>query len=329
MSSPDRNKILVLTHPNDESALTVVSLLRARGESVDVVDPGALEQPSVDIHITSELRLSAVLRFGSTVVRTETLKAIWFRKPGLITAVPPDPVDRLVLEESRAVLADLWNALDCFWCPAPPARIREMQMKLRGLVAAQAVGFQIPDTLASNEPDAVRAFVHAHDCRVVSKQAGSQMIGRHVPQFGRFTEAVGRNLMARPRGLTRCPMIFQPQVPKYREVRATVVGQAVFAAQIDSQQSKRSSVDWRRRDDLSQGWIATKLPADIERMCVQLVQRLGLNYGAIDLIQTPARQYVFLEINPGGQYGWLEAESDLPISEAICTLLQQAEERRL
>ena len=49
-----------------------------------------------------------------------------------------------------------------------------------------------------------------------------------------------------------------------------------------------------------------------------LVRRLGLRYGAIDLILTPEGDYVFLEINPNGQWQWIEEPTGLPITSALC-----------
>jgi glutathione synthase/RimK-type ligase-like ATP-grasp enzyme len=63
------------------------------------------------------------------------------------------------------------------------------------------------------------------------------------------------------------------------------------------------------------------LPRDVERRCVALVGRLGLTYGAIDMIVTPDGRYVFLEINPSGLYQWIEVATGLPITDAICDLL--------
>ena len=56
-----------------------------------------------------------------------------------------------------------------------------------------------------------------------------------------------------------------------------------------------------------------------------LVRRLGLAYGAIDLVLTPDGRYVFLEINPNGQYLWIEQLTGLPISEAIAEWLMHRE----
>ena len=63
------------------------------------------------------------------------------------------------------------------------------------------------------------------------------------------------------------------------------------------------------------------LPPEVQERCVRLVERLELCYGAIDMILTPDGRYVFIETNPSGQYIWIENETGLPISAAICDFL--------
>ena len=60
--------------------------------------------------------------------------------------------------------------------------------------------------------------------------------------------------------------------------------------------------------------------ADIERLR-RLHARLGLAYGAYDLIVDRTGELVFLEVNPGGQWLWLEEATGVPISRAVATLL--------
>jgi glutathione synthase/RimK-type ligase-like ATP-grasp enzyme len=67
------------------------------------------------------------------------------------------------------------------------------------------------------------------------------------------------------------------------------------------------------------------LPAAIEEKCVALTQRLGLRFGCIDMIVTPEDKYVFLEINPNGQWRWVQELTGMPIAEAIADLLIHAE----
>ncbi|PSB57762.1 MvdD family ATP-grasp ribosomal peptide maturase, partial [Chamaesiphon polymorphus CCALA 037] len=63
------------------------------------------------------------------------------------------------------------------------------------------------------------------------------------------------------------------------------------------------------------------LPADVEAKLLQFMEYFGLNYGAIDIIVTVDGRYVFLEVNPVGEFFWLELYAGLPISNAIADLL--------
>ena len=61
----------------------------------------------------------------------------------------------------------------------------------------------------------------------------------------------------------------------------------------------------------------TEIPKSIELKCIELVKRLELKFGAIDLIKDKNDNFVFLEINPNGQWAWIEMDTGLQISDAI------------
>jgi glutathione synthase/RimK-type ligase-like ATP-grasp enzyme len=126
-------------------------------------------------------------------------------------------------------------------------------------------------------------------------------------------------------GLDLCPMTFQERVAKELELRVTVVGRRVFAAAVDSQAAETTREDWRRDGVSLEGrWREHALPETLEEKLLALCRRLGLNYGAIDLILTPDGRYVFLEINPVGEYFWLEsAPPHFPLSEALAEVLAE------
>jgi hypothetical protein len=95
----------------------------------------------------------------------------------------------------------------------------------------------------------------------------------------------------------------------------------VFAIEIHSQQSEKTKHDWRHYDFDKVAHCVHELPDRVRNQCLALVQALDLRFGAIELIVTPNNEYVFLEINPTGQYQWLEALTDLPITDSIVELL--------
>ena len=79
----------------------------------------------------------------------------------------------------------------------------------------------------------------------------------------------------------------------------------------------------RRRSDVELEHSRHDLPDEIRSSCLRLVRALNLRFGAIDLVLTPDGQYYFLEINPNGQWLWLEDKLGFPITNDIATWLQQ------
>ena len=111
-------------------------------------------------------------------------------------------------------------------------------------------------------------------------------------------------------------------MPKRYDVRVTVIGDEALAARIDSQADPEARVDWRRADPGKLVHGVEELSADVASRCVELVASYGLNFGAIDLAATDDG-YVFFEINPNGQWAWLEQTTNLPLRARLADLLTQ------
>jgi glutathione synthase/RimK-type ligase-like ATP-grasp enzyme len=102
-----------------------------------------------------------------------------------------------------------------------------------------------------------------------------------------------------------------------------------MSASLDSQTSERAAHDWRRDGlQMVQDWRLYQLPREVEEKILRLMDYFSLNYGAIDIILTPDGRHVFLELNPSGEFFWLERNPGLPISEAIADLLMGHSPRR-
>lgn len=105
----------------------------------------------------------------------------------------------------------------------------------------------------------------------------------------------------------------------------TIVDESVYACRISSQAYSETKTDWRRATSLGLKLKhqIIELPADVSTRCVQLVSMLGLRFGAIDLIESDT-DYTFLEINPNGQWAWVEELTGASISSAIARALNGA-----
>jgi glutathione synthase/RimK-type ligase-like ATP-grasp enzyme len=190
------------------------------------------------------------------------------------------------------------------------------------LALAARLGWRIPRTVTTSEPQALLDFYEACGGRIIAKASVPlELAGREGEKREPYTRPVRRRDLLTCRALRHGPVTFQEYVAKRAELRVTVVGDRVFAAEIDSQASPRTRHDWRHYDNTRARYSVHALPPDVEALCVAVTRALGLCYGAIDLILTPDGEYVFLEINPNGQWAWVEELTTMPIADAIADLL--------
>jgi len=125
-------------------------------------------------------------------------------------------------------------------------------------------------------------------------------------------------------GLRVAPVIFQEYV-KGTDVRVTVVGDTVFPCLVEKVASMTHKVDWRM--GFYNGDITfhqdVDFPEDLAQRCVEMVKAMGLNFGAFDFIKDSTNDYWFLEVNPNGQWGFVEGAAGMPISSTLAKMLLQ------
>jgi len=253
-----------------------------------------------------------------------TVTAVWYRRVAIGQRIPAtmDPrLRRPAIDESHAAVYGLITSLDAFHLDQVQ-RVRRAESKQLQLKIAHEVGLRIPRTLITNQPDAVRQFARECEQGMIMKTLTSFSVYEADKQHMVFTNVVGHEDLEHVGDLRYCPAIFQERLPKALELRATIVGERVFTASIDSQQSENARVDWRRDGiGLIDSWQHHALPGEVERALLEVMHALRLNYGAADLILTPQGEYVFLEVNPNGEFLWLDKHLGLPLSSAIADLL--------
>src|SRR5262249_26224271 len=136
-------------------------------------------------------------------------------------------------------------------------------------------------------------------------------------QFEIYTRRVDPNDLRDADAVSKCPVLLQELVPKRRELRVTVVGDSVFCTAITPADGTRFPIDWRAVNDTSLRYEATTLGRELENRCVETTRRYGLVFSALDLVETPSGDIVFLELNSNGQWAWIELETGQPISKAF------------
>jgi glutathione synthase/RimK-type ligase-like ATP-grasp enzyme len=252
------------------------------------------------------------------------IRSIWYRRP-----VPPipsseitDPVaQEFIVAESKAMLDSIWRNLDCFWVSHPDS-LSKAEHKLYQLKVAQEIGFELPPTIVTNSPEVAQAFYTNQDRAVIYKPLHQGRLVRGEAISLIYTNPIEPEEARHLEAVTYAPSLFQAYVPKHVEIRVTVIGRQVFAVEIRSQDQTDSRHDWRRGDATALHHELHSLPPSVESKCVALVRTLNLAFGAIDMILTPDGKYVFLEVNPNGQWAWIQQLCpDIPLRETLAELL--------
>ncbi|GMU56016.1 MAG: ATP-grasp ribosomal peptide maturase [Candidatus Xenobia bacterium] len=249
------------------------------------------------------------------------VSALWYRRYFAGGRLPLELGDtrEACVGEARRTMYGCIASMGCFQLD-PLICVRKTDHKELQLQKAREFGLEIPPTLITNDPEEVKAFFHAHDGNIVTKTQSSFAIYRGGEEQVVFTTPVRKESLEQLDGLRYAPMMFQALIPKKVELRSTVTGKRVHTAYVDSQKSELSSVDWRRDGvGLIDSWHPYELPDQVREGLLRVTEHFGLNYAAADFIVTPDDRYVFLEINAGGEWFWLQRI--LPIAESLAEVL--------
>ena len=254
-------------------------------------------------------------------VDLSSISSVWYRRPTApkIDYDLPSNLSQFVRDECYDFIRGLWYSLDCFWISEPDA-IRRAEHKVYRLTIAARLGLPVPRTLVSNDPERIRSFAHTCASGVVAKAVYMGFL--NDPPRSIFASTINPVELEDTQSLRMAPVIFQERIRKICDIRVTVIGQKVFAAEIRSPYSD-SIPDWRSAEIDKLEYRVHDLSSTIQDKCLYLVRQLGLTFGAIDLAITEEGDYFFFEINPNGQWAWIQPKTQLPLTATLANLLER------
>lgn len=330
-------RILIVTHRADLHADVVADRIAALGHR-----PFRLNLDEFPAAFSLDLTFAGgrwdgtlCYRPGGDVLAIADIGAVWARKPAEFAFESADlgPQEKAyATEETEHVLLGLLYSLECCWMSHPGA-VRAALWKGEQLLRAARMGFQVPVSLIANRPEPVHRFRAAAGGDIVFKTLASPFLGADKVgadqriATGIATTRITDDCLELLDAVSEVPCFFQVHVAKAYELRVTVIGDRVFAAKIHSQDDDRTRIDYR---DFSADirYESYPLPSGIARRCRDFVHSYGLTYGALDLIVTPAGDYVFLENNPGGQFLFVEQlVPELRMTDAVAEFLIEGASR--
>src|SRR5438309_5322132 len=307
--------ILIITNRNDYTVDFLILGLRKRG-----IPHVRFNTEDFPLHASGSWAPtggSINLEKSGRKITFSEIDGVYYRRPA--RPIIPKDMDSdttdFIVRESGEFLSGLWRYLDCRWVNHPD-QIRLAESKIEQLSRMRKMGIEIPETMITNDSQVARKFYEENRGDIVAKTLRASQSRSEDKSWIIYTNHVSEESLELLDTVKLSPVIFQSRVQKVSDIRVNVVGTKVFATEIFSQEMEATRVDWRR-DTLSLKHEIHTLPARIEDQCRNLVGSYGLVFGALDLVRTKESDYVFLELNPNGQWAWIEALTGQPISNTL------------
>jgi glutathione synthase/RimK-type ligase-like ATP-grasp enzyme len=311
--------ILIVGRRDDPHVASVVRSLEDGGAQFALLDTFG----SLSDGLRLDVATGVSLQVGDGKWNTREFGAVWWRqKPRFV--VPTATADHLydyffVHREWNHVIDFLAEETAGAFAINLRDRANFANNKLTQLKVAVECGFKVPETIVSNDVSAVASFVSGGG----SQRCVYKPLTPYMPPSGMITytsEIDIKQITSSPDTLRVAPGIFQKFIEKNYELRVTVVGDKTFSARIDPHHSVDSAVDWRKTifDDI---YLEHDLEPELNERILAIHRRFGLFFCAYDLIVDRSGAAYLLDVNPAGQWMWLESRLNYPISKHIAAAL--------
>lgn len=218
--------------------------------------------------------------------------------------------EEIINNDCRSSLAGgLTTCFDGFWLSHPIATERAGN-KLFQLSIAKQHGFRVPETLISQDPESVRSFV--------SERSASRAIVKTVAGGGKglflFTQFVGYQELESDDSIRVCPAIYQEYIQGDTHIRLNCFGDRSHAGRIITK-----DLDWR--PNLNVPVSAWDVPHELHLKVRKVLDAMGLEMGIVDFKVTSEGEFVWLEVNPQGQFLFLEPLTTVPYTRLFAEYL--------
>lgn len=248
-------------------------------------------------------------------------EAVWCRRlpkpPGLNRSLGED--DGFILVEERRFTRWLIGLLENHpirWINPPPVSLAA-ENKLLQLKRARAHGLAIPRTLVTAQPERFKAFLRREGSLVAKPLCGyswDYASGETLTAFANLIDAKSAATLS-DADIGQCVTIYQELIAKVADIRMLILGQDIFAYKI-SQDGKEQHLDFRigffEEDHLR--YEPIDLPSPLKTKLNAFIASLGIDLASADFALTADGEFVFLDLNPNGQ--WLFLEAGWPASRA-------------
>ncbi|WP_146203758.1 hypothetical protein [Azospirillum sp. TSO5] len=250
------------------------------------------------------------------IFNLDSAPSVWWRRPQpFATTIENDPVaSGYIAGEAR----HYWGSVVQWLLHKSefinnPNKHRQIDRKTYQLASAKRAGFSIPSTCVSSSVQAIETFLLNHPKVIFKSFSGSEEFWQPTRIWRDEYRSIIRNTGA-------CPVIFQELINATFEYRVIAIDGELFSARTDLRDSR---YPYDVRIDTKLIRHPCKLDYSIQDRIKKFMDDAGLVYGAFDLQETSSGDFYFLEINPGGQFLYIDDLFGGQISAAMACALSK------
>lgn len=254
---------------------------------------------------------------------SDEIKSIWYRRPKLpeFSNVSFSHEEfNFAIRESNSFILNLWAILsDKHWVNNP-FNLYLAERKAFQLKIATESGFNIPNTIITNDYNPVSQFIEGNNKSVVVKPISHGSFGSN-DEFAIYTTDLENTYYILTKdAVNNSPFILQEKIKKKYDVRVSIFGTRIFAHKITSIKQS-DEIDWRvlKPDEIS--YESLEIPSELKANLYKFMSTLHLKYGALDFAVDENDKWYFIEINPNGQFAWLEIANGDKLINSLIELL--------
>ncbi|MFG2775320.1 MvdC/MvdD family ATP grasp protein [Streptomyces sp. NPDC048350] len=314
-------RVLVVTYALDPTADYVLRELNARGVPFwrsDLADFPT--RTSLTAELRPDGRWAGAWHGETRGVDLSELRAVWWRKPTPhdFPETMSEPERRFAATQAKHAMTVLSSLPNVLWVNRPQANA-DCTKPVQLAVAVES-GLHVPETLITNDPDAVAAFAARPGGPIITKVLGGIVHTEGGRRGQLYTRRVPAEQFTDPR-IALTAHLFQREITdRAYEIRVTVVDGQLFPVAVHTPPGP-ARLDWRR-DSASLTYTPTTLPGYVQDGIHEMMRRLGLIYSALDFIVDSKGAHHLVDVNAGGQWAWIDLTRDA-ITQAIADLLEK------
>jgi glutathione synthase/RimK-type ligase-like ATP-grasp enzyme len=316
--------VLILSRTLDLEADRVCIELLRRG--LDYLRLNAEDIPytlSITNNVEQGSDTKCQVKLDSLITNLSDISAVWLRNfdYGLIHSNSNDLNTAFIFQQWSDALEILYSTIEYRWINSLDATHRTSN-RIKQLTYAKQAGFNIPSTLITNDPERALSFYRDHNGDIILKVLHHHDIEVNSKVYSIYTHRVTDKDLSMLNDLIYAPSILQERIRNSSELRVTVIKDKVFSVKLGLETLALSCDDMHRVPMSRIPKRPIQLEKELEQRCIKLINSLGLDYGAVDFIIDEDGKLFFLEVNPTGDWLWIEHDTKLPITRAVVDLLE-------